>query len=41
MGYSPAAMGAATVTRPQVMLITGDGSFQMTLQELATCVAET
>ena len=23
-----------------VLLVTGDGSFQMTLQELATCVAE-
>ena len=42
MGYGlPAAMGAA-VAHPDrtVMLITGDGSFQMTLQELATCVAE-
>jgi acetolactate synthase-1/2/3 large subunit len=42
MGYGlPAAMGAA-VAHPTrtVMLITGDGSFQMTLQELATCVAE-
>jgi acetolactate synthase-1/2/3 large subunit len=42
MGYGlPAAMGAAigNPTRT-VMLVTGDGSFQMTLQELATCVAE-
>ena len=42
MGYGlPAAMGAAFGNRDRtVMLITGDGSFQMTLQELATCVAE-
>jgi len=42
MGYGlPAAMGAATANPNRtVMLITGDGSFQMTLQELATCVAE-
>src|SRR5882672_2317315 len=42
MGYGlPAAMGAAFGNPDrQVMLITGDGSFQMTLQELATCVAE-
>jgi acetolactate synthase-1/2/3 large subunit len=42
MGYGlPAAMGAA-LAHPQraVLLITGDGSFQMTLQELATAVAE-
>jgi len=42
MGYGlPAAMGAA-VAHPErtVLLVTGDGSFQMTLQELATCVAE-
>jgi acetolactate synthase-1/2/3 large subunit len=42
MGYGlPAAMGAAFGNPDrQVMLVTGDGSFQMTLQELATCVAE-
>ena len=42
MGYGlPAAMGAAFGNPDRtVMLITGDGSFQMTLQELATCVAE-
>jgi len=42
MGYGlPAAMGAA-LAKPHrtVLLVTGDGSFQMTLQELATCVAE-
>ena len=42
MGYGlPAAMGAAFGNPDRtVMLITGDGSFQMTLHELATCVAE-
>jgi acetolactate synthase-1/2/3 large subunit len=42
MGYGlPAAMGAAFANPHRtVLLITGDGSFQMTLQELATCVAE-
>jgi acetolactate synthase I/II/III large subunit len=42
MGYGlPAAMGAAFGNpRRTVLLVTGDGSFQMTLQELATCVAE-
>jgi len=42
MGYGlPAAMGAAFGNRHRtVLLVTGDGSFQMTLQELATCVAE-
>jgi acetolactate synthase-1/2/3 large subunit len=42
MGYGlPAAMGAAFANRDRtVLLVTGDGSFQMTLQELATCVAE-
>ncbi|MGH2949324.1 MAG: biosynthetic-type acetolactate synthase large subunit [Solirubrobacteraceae bacterium] len=39
MGFGlPAAMGAA-VARPDVpsVLLTGDGSFQMNIQELATC----
>jgi acetolactate synthase-1/2/3 large subunit len=42
MGYGlPAAMGAAFGNPHRtVLLVTGDGSFQMTLQELATCVAE-
>jgi len=42
MGYGlPAAMGAAVANPDRtVLLVTGDGSFQMTLQELATCVAE-
>jgi acetolactate synthase-1/2/3 large subunit len=42
MGYGlPAAMGAAFGNPERtVLLVTGDGSFQMTLQELATCVAE-
>ena len=42
MGYGlPAAMGAAFANPHRtVLLVTGDGSFQMTLQELATCVAE-
>ncbi|MEO5365571.1 MAG: biosynthetic-type acetolactate synthase large subunit, partial [Magnetococcus sp. WYHC-3] len=39
MGYGlPAAMGAAAACpRETVVLITGEGSFQMNLQELATC----
>jgi acetolactate synthase-1/2/3 large subunit len=42
MGYGlPAAMGAALANPDRtVLLVTGDGSFQMTLQELATAVAE-
>ena len=42
MGYGlPAAMGAAFGNRDQtVVCITGDGSFQMCIQELATCVHE-
>lgn len=42
MGYGlPAAMGAA-FARPDetVVCVTGDGSFQMCIQELATCVHE-
>ncbi|HVU02417.1 MAG TPA: biosynthetic-type acetolactate synthase large subunit [Polyangiaceae bacterium] len=42
MGYGlPAAMGAA-MARPEetVLCISGDGSFQMCIQELATCVHE-
>ncbi|MDD3839916.1 MAG: biosynthetic-type acetolactate synthase large subunit [Clostridia bacterium] len=42
MGYGlPAAIGAKIANRDkQVMLITGDGSFQMTFNELATIVQE-
>jgi acetolactate synthase I/II/III large subunit len=42
MGYGlPAAMGAALGGRAEpVLCITGDGSFQMCIQELATCVQE-
>ncbi len=41
MGYGlPAAMGAAFITKDPVLCITGDGSFQMCIQELATCVHE-
>ncbi len=42
MGYGlPAAVGAAlNGTKEPVLCITGDGSFQMCIQELATCVQE-
>lgn len=41
MGYGlPAAMGAAFTTKDPVICVTGDGSFQMCIQELATCVHE-
>ncbi len=42
MGYGlPAAMGAAlSGTKEPVLCVTGDGSFQMCIQELATCVHE-
>jgi acetolactate synthase I/II/III large subunit len=42
MGYGlPAAVGAAlSGTKDMVLCITGDGSFQMCIQELATCVQE-
>jgi acetolactate synthase I/II/III large subunit len=42
MGYGlPAAVGAAlSGTDQPVLCITGDGSFQMCIQELATCVQE-
>jgi acetolactate synthase-1/2/3 large subunit len=41
MGYGlPAAMGAAMKSTDPVICITGDGSFQMCIQELATCVHE-
>ena len=42
MGYGlPAAMGAAFHAKEDpVICITGDGSFQMCIQELATCVHE-
>ena len=41
MGYGlPAAMGAAFSTNEPVICFTGDGSFQMCIQELATCVHE-
>lgn len=37
MGYGvPAAIGAAIATNEQVIVINGDGDFQMNLQELAT-----
>lgn len=39
MGYGlGAAIGAATATQKRVVLITGDGSFHMNLNELPTCV---
>jgi acetolactate synthase-1/2/3 large subunit len=42
MGYGlPAAVGAAlSGTKEPVLCVTGDGSFQMCIQELATCVQE-
>jgi acetolactate synthase I/II/III large subunit len=42
MGYGlPAAVGAAlSGTTEPVLCVTGDGSFQMCIQELATCVQE-
>jgi acetolactate synthase I/II/III large subunit len=42
MGYGlPAAVGAAlSGTKDPVLCVTGDGSFQMCIQELATCVQE-
>jgi acetolactate synthase-1/2/3 large subunit len=41
MGYGlPAAMGAAMYSKDPVVCVTGDGSFQMCIQELATCVHE-
>lgn len=37
MGYSlPGAVGAATVSNKRIICITGDGGFQMNMQELAT-----
>lgn len=37
MGYGlPASIGAALATRKEIVLITGDGSFMMSLPELAT-----
>ena len=37
MGYGlPAAIGAAIATGEKIILINGDGDFQMNLQELAT-----
>ncbi len=39
MGYDiPAALGAAVASRKPVICITGDGSFQMNIQELQTVV---
>lgn len=39
MGFGlPAAIGAATAGCKPVVCITGDGSFQMSMHELATCV---
>ncbi|HVZ36751.1 MAG TPA: biosynthetic-type acetolactate synthase large subunit, partial [Polyangiaceae bacterium] len=42
MGFGlPAAVGAAlSGTKEPVLCVTGDGSFQMCIQELATCVQE-
>jgi acetolactate synthase-1/2/3 large subunit len=41
MGFGlPAAMGAAMHAKDPVVCVTGDGSFQMCIQELATCVHE-
>jgi acetolactate synthase-1/2/3 large subunit len=42
MGYGlPAAVGAAlSGTKEPVLCVTGDGSFQICIQELATCVQE-
>jgi acetolactate synthase I/II/III large subunit len=41
MGFGlPAAMGAAMTATEPVICVTGDGSFQMCIQELATCVHE-
>lgn len=41
MGFGlPAAMGAAMHSQDPVICVTGDGSFQMCIQELATCVHE-
>lgn len=39
MGFGfPAAIGACVATKTSVVCIAGDGSFQMNIQELATCV---
>ena len=39
MGYDiPAAIGAALASRKSVICVTGDGSFQMNIQELQTIV---
>lgn len=39
MGFGfPAAIGACVATKTPVVCIAGDGSFQMNIQELATCV---
>lgn len=39
MGFGfPAAIGACVATKQPVVCIAGDGSFQMNIQELATCV---
>ena len=38
MGYWPASMGAALATNRRVLCVTGDGCFQMNIQELATVV---
>lgn len=41
MGYSlPAAIGASIATRKPVVCVTGDGGFQMNIQELETVVRE-
>lgn len=38
MGYWPASMGAYMATGRRVLCVTGDGCFQMNIQELATVV---
>lgn len=39
MGYDiPCALGAAVATKKEVILVTGDGSFMMNLQELQTII---
>ena len=39
MGFGfPAAIGAAIATNESVICISGDGSFQMNMQEIATCM---
>ena len=39
MGYWPAAIGAALASGRRILCVTGDGCFQMNIQELATLAA--